>query len=580
VAAVLAAALGFVGLQWSSLANRPEPLVRATILPPEGHDWYLEGTRPGRVAISPDGRQLAFVALGEGDAAPLLWVRPLDSPVARPLPGTEGAGYPFWSPDGRHVAFFAGGKLKKIAVAGGPPVVLCDASNGKSGSWNRQGDIVFTPTHVAPIYRVAAAGGEPVALTELDSEAGDDSHRHPVFLPDGRQFLYVARRSGANREAMLRIGSLDGTTDRDLIATPANAAYAAGRLLFMRADTLMAQPFDPGSLELSGEAVPLVERVLQIPRGALSGFAVSETGTLVYHTGELKQSSQLVWKDRRGFDLGTLGEPAEQSGVSLSADGKRAGLRLVGEDGQSDLWIYDTDRGLRSRFTFDPGDDGAAAWSPDGRQIAFASDRSGGFFSLYLKDVGGTGDAELLLAEEQTQFPSGWTPDGKMVVYTQFSSETRSDLMAVPIDGDREPIPLLVTKFAERSPRVSPDGRWLAYWSDESGRDEVYVTTFPVPARKWQVSVEGGQRPRWTRNGTEIVYLQDESLIAVAVSSAGDTFEVGAATKLFDVEIGGNTHWDVTADGERFLINPAPERGPSASALQLAVNWPAMLEDR
>jgi Tol biopolymer transport system component len=478
------------------------------------------------------------------------------------------------------VAFFAGGKLKKIAVAGGPPVTLCDASNGKNGTWNRQGDIVFTPTHISPLFRVSAAGGEPTALTELDEEAGDVSHRHPVFLPDGRHFLYVARRRGGDRETTLRIGSLDGTIDRDLIATPANAAYASGRLLFMRADTLMAQPFDPDSFELSGEAVPLVEQVLEITGAALSGFAVSETGTLIYHTGEAKQNSQLVWKDRRGVELGTLGEPADQAGIEFSPDGRRVCVRLIGEDGQSDLWIYDTDRGLRSRFTFDPGEDVAAKWSPDGRHIAFASDRDGGVFNLYRKDVSGTGDAERLLSDERVQFPSDWTPDGKTLVYTQFTPGSLGDLLVLPVDGDREPIPLLVTEFAERSARVSPDGRWMAYWSDESGRSEVYVTTFPTPARKWQVSVEGGERPRWTRDGTEIVYLQDKSLIAVTVRSDGDSFEIGAATKLFDIGAGRDSRWNVTADGERFLINVAPERARDTYALQLAVHWPAMLEDR
>jgi serine/threonine protein kinase len=584
VAAVLAAALGLMAMQLSKVTSRPRPLLRATILPPEKHDWYLNATYPGRIAISPDGGQLAFSAIAEEATKPLLWVRPLNSPVGRPLPNTEGAAYPFWSPDGRHVAFYAGGKLKKIAVSGGPPVSLCDAPYGKSGSWSDNGVIVFAPNANSGIHRVSASGGECVAITELDAEAGDNSHRHPVFLPDGNHFIYLARRSGSAGENMLRIRSLDGETDRDLLTTPTNAAYASGRLLFIREATLMAQPFDTGRLELRGEAVPLIEQVLGIGAAALGVFSVSETGELVYQSGEATQKSQLVWKDRTGVETGTLGDAADQSACHLSADGAAAATTIAGEDDRVNLWVYDASRGLRSRFTFNPGVDVAAVWSPTRDRIVFSSDREGGVFNIYIKEVGGTGDAQLLFANDSAKFPYSWTSDGKMILYSEINPAVGGgNLFALPIEGDREPIALIESEFFESHPTLSPDGRWLAYSSNESGRREVYVTTFPRPERKWQVSVGGGRQPRWTKDGAEIVYLggNRDTLFAVEVDSIGDTFDVGAITKLFDVQLRGDlgADWGVTADGERFLINTAPERA-RISALHLVVNWPAILEER
>jgi Tol biopolymer transport system component len=584
VAILVALVLGILSLQLFNRANQPGPLTRTTLLPPEGHDWALGGIRPGRVALSPDGRQLAYSAIAEGETEPLLWVHALHSPVGRPLQNTEGAGYPFWSPDGRHVAFYAEGKLKKIAVAGGPPVSLCDASNGKSGSWGRQGVIVYSPTANSQIFRVPAAGGDCVAVTELNEETGDNSHRHAFFLPDGERFLYVARSSGTASENMLRVGSVDGSVDLDLLTTPGNAAYASGRLLFIREGTLMAQPFDPDRLELSGEAVPVVERVLEVSGAALYVFWVSETGELVYQTGQSTNNSQVIWSDRSGAEIGTLGEPVEQIDISVADDGTRAVTSVSREDGGTDLWLYDTGRNLLSRFSFADGDNFLGAWSPDGDRIAFSSNRESTRYDLYIKEVGGTGGAELLLASEESTFPYSWSPDGELILFTEFLEGGRgSAIRAVAAEGGGEPLTLVESEYGPRQPTVSPNGRWLAYSANESGQRQVYVTTFPQPDRRWQVSVDGGLQPRWTRNGAEIVFLaaDRQSLMAAEVSSEGDTFTVGSVRKLFEANLRLDTgrDWDVTADGERFLLNSAPQQG-RVSALHFVTNWPAILEDQ
>jgi Tol biopolymer transport system component len=536
---------------------------------------------PGLVALSPDGRRLTFAATDDGGET-RLYLRDLDDLEARPVAGADDAAYPFWSPDGRHVAFFAYGKLKKVAVAGGPPVTLCDAPFGKGGSWNRQGTIVFPPASQSGLSRVSAAGGECSPLTELDTEAGDNSHRHPWFLPDGNRFLYLARRgSTAGGENMVRIGSLDGTIDQDLVKAPANAAYASGRLLFLRDTTLMAQPFDADRLELGGEAVPLVEDVLYISAAALSVFSVSESGELVYQTGQSVENSQLTWLDRRGTPVGMLGEPADQSAIAISSDGSNVVATMIGEGDQPDLWIHDVARDVPTRFTFSSDSDVAGAWSNAGDRIAFSSDRGTPTWDLYLKTVGGTSDAEPLLSADGAQFAYRWTPDDSMVLYSSTKPGGNWDLYAVPVDGDRTPIRLTETEFNEGYPSVSPDGRWLLYSSDESGRDEVYVTTFPQAERKWQISTSGGEEAIWTKGGTEILYLgnNDKSIFAVEVGFDGDTLRVGSVEKLFDVDLRGDVgqDWAVTEDGERFLINTAIERG-RVSALHFVSNWPAILD--
>ena len=408
------------------------------------------------------------------------------------------------------------------------------------------------------------------------------SHRLPYFLPDNNHFLYVARRdTGQRNPNTVRIGSLDGSSDRDLVTGTTSAIYASGRLLFSRDTTLVAQSFDLEQLEFRGDAIPLIESLLELPGSGVPFFSASETGNLVYFSGYATRNSQLLWKDRQGNDIAKLGEPQEHGSVYLSADGMWASSEITGEDGQEDLWIYDIDRDLRSRFTFDPGNDVAGVWSPDGDRIVFSSDRDTSVFDLYLKDVGGTGKPDLLYASANAKFPFSWTPDGKTVLFKEVESGRGTNMFALPIEGDRAPVPIIQSEFNEGDSSVSPDGRWLAYSSNESGQIEVYVTTFPQAERKWQISISGGREPTWTRNGAEIVFINAswDTLVAADVVATGDTFEVGSISELFTVDLRGDKgrDWHVTPDGERFLLNMNPLF--SAPELHLVVNWPAMLED-
>jgi serine/threonine protein kinase len=582
LATALAVALFVVANNQGGSTNQSQPVVRAVIPPPPDHHWLVNFQKPSFAVLSPDGLQVAFTAFAEEAIEPQLWVRPLDSPVGRSLPDTEGAALPFWSPDSSHLAFFANDKLKKIAISGGAPISLCDAPRGRGGTWNRDGIIVFSPSSREGLSRVSAAGGECVPVTQLDNEADDLSHRMPYFLPDNNQFLYLARRGTRRRNSnTVRIGSLDGSSDLDLVASTTSAIYASGRLLFSRDTTLVAQSFDPEQLEFRGEAIPLIESVLELPGTGAPFFSTSETGNLVHFSGYATRNSQLLWKDRGGTDIAKLGEPQVHGSVYLSADGMWASSEITGEDDQQDLWIYDIDRDLRSRFTFDPGNDVAGVWSPDGDRIVFSSDRDTSVFDLYLKDVGGTGEPDLLYASANAKYPFSWTPDGKTVLFHEVGGERGTDILALPTEGDRVPVPIIQSKFREAEPAVSPDGRWLAYSSNESGQIEVYVTTFPQAERKWQISISGGRQPTWTKNGAEIVFINAswDALVAAEVRPAGDTFEVGSIRDLFTVDLrpGAGRDWHVTPDGERFLLNMNPLF--SAPVLHLVINWPAMLED-
>jgi len=580
-AAILILTAGALGFALLRATNTPKQVTRATLPAPEGTTFHVNTEYPGPVTISPDGRHLAFSALAEnGDT--LLWVRSLGDWGARPLQRTEGAQYPFWSPDSRSIGFFADDKLKKIDPSGGPPVTLCEAGVGKGGTWNEDGVIVFAKSFNTGLFRVAAAGGEAIPVTELDKEAKVDSHRHPWFLPDGKHFLYLARGDQSQPEQAIHLGSIDGDTDRELFKSTSQAIYASGQLLFQREQTLMTQPFDAKRLETTGEAIPIAENVMNLG-GAYKGvFAASENGTLVYLTGISSQANQLLWLDAEGGSPEPIGEEADHSEAALSPDASRVAAVIVSADGNPDIWIYETERGLRSRFTFDPGTDASAAWSPDGSQIAFSSNRSGDY-DIYLKRVGGTSDEELLLEAEGTQWANDWSRDGRFLLYESFNEDISGDIYALPLADGGEPIPLLTTKFDEFNAVLSPDSRWLAYQSDESGQREVYVTSFPTPDRKWQVSTNGGAAPEWRRGGNELVFISDTrtELYSARVDGSGETFRVGEVRKLADIQLASNAgrDWDITEDMSRILVNPA-NQVDSIAPLSLVLNWDAALDSR
>ncbi|MCL4838255.1 MAG: serine/threonine-protein kinase [Thermoanaerobaculia bacterium] len=573
-AGLAALALSTVALGGYVALDRPgpPPVVRTSILPPDGSSFYLETTRPGPIALSPDGRHVAFTLLG-ADGRRMLWVRALDALEARELPSTENAHYPFWSPDSKQIGFFTDSHLRKIALAGGPPVSLARADLGKGASWSPRGQVVFTPSATGPLFVVPAVGGEAKPLTELVAATGDSSHRHPRFLPDGEHFLFVARKAGG---AEVRVGSLAGTQPVPLLPTDSNAEYASGRLLFVRGSTLMAQPFDAGARRLSGDAVPIVEGLLTL-QGALVGvFTASRDGALAYQTGSSTSNVRLVWRDREGKELGTLGEPAPLRAPRISPDGRSVAAHITDpESGTNDVWIYDVRRGLRSRFTFDAAADQSPHWSPDGQALAFGSAREGGTIAIWTAPVAGTQPPRKVTAGPRDLAPNGWSPDGRTIVATAFGGSALADVLTVPAGGG-DLSPLVATEFSETNAALSPDGRWLAYQSNETGRDEVYVTSFPVPGRKWQISQGEGTSPSWRGDGREVYYRDGRGLYATEVDGTRPVLEIGAVRRLFDMP--GNfapaRQYDVTPDGERFLVGE-PIEALDVSVVVLVQNWHA-----
>jgi serine/threonine protein kinase/Tol biopolymer transport system component len=526
------------------------------------------------VAVSPDGHRVAFVAMS-ADGRYLLWVRSLDTLTAQALAGTEGASSPFWSPDSRLLGFFAGGKLKKIEASGGPPITLCDAPNNRGGAWSRDGVIVFNPANLVALQKVFASGGVPTAATVLGQ--GETAHMRPSFLPDERHFLY--RAYTGSTAGPIYLASLDSSERKFLLnADSQNVLYTQGHLLFLRETTLMAQPFDGRRLVLTGDAFPIAEQIqttgINPPYGV---FSTSENGVLGYQTGT-GGAANLVWFDRAGKQVSVLGDPAAYSDPELSPDGKRASVSI--SDGkQRDIWLYDVARGLRTRFTFDPADELQSIWSPDGSRVVFNSRRKG-HLDLFEKASSGAGSEDVLFEDNLEKYPVSWSPDGRFILYDSFGSPTGLDLWVLPLSEDRKPVPFLNTKFNEAAGQFSPDGRWVAYQSDESGKNEVYVTPFPGPGGKWQISTGGGGFPRWRHDGNEIFYLApDNKLMAAAVNGKGSSFEVGAVKPLFETRavVGLRNRYAVSADGQRFLINTAPEQAASAP-ITVVLNWTAGLK--
>jgi serine/threonine protein kinase/Tol biopolymer transport system component len=534
---------------------------------------------PLHVTVSPDGKYLsALVTSDTGES--VIWLRALDRVTAQTVSGTEGAFFPFWSPDSRFIGFFADGKLKKVDILGGAPQTLCDASRGFGGAWNRDGVIVFAPTQDGPLFQVRASGGVPVQLTELDRSGQEIAHRHPYFLPDGRHFIYTAVSTTSEHSAIYA-SSLDSTDRKRILNSALKAVYAApDHILFMRDDALMAQAFDPSRLEVSGDPFPIADQVGSILNTSAAGFAVSEGSVLALRHTNMYQRI-LRWFDRSGKETRTVNVPAAQGGLALSPDLERiAVVKLEGAVG--DIWILEQAGGTSSRFTFDPAFDTAPVWSPDGTRIVFASSRNG-TFSLYQKNSTGAGREEVLLESDHPKIPEDWSADGRYVLYREQDPKTGWDLWVLPLTGDRKPQSVLSTAFQEIQGRLSPDGRWIAYVSDEP--PQVYVQSFPPSGNTWQISTGGGFQPRWRSDGKELFFLagQDSSpiprdVMAVAVdASSNGVFKAGVPQKLFTVTTGAGSaqllgSWDVTPDGQRFLVE-TPSYTTAVPPVTVVVNW-------
>jgi Tol biopolymer transport system component len=577
VAVVVAAAAVVGALVYSRRTLVDTPVYRNVFVPPVS----LGGPAFGRLALSPDGRRLAFI--GENtNGVTILWVRSLDGVTAQPLAGTEGALSPFWSADSRFIGFVAGGKLKKIDPAGGPAVTLSDAGNPVPGTWNRDDVIVFARGVAGGgLSRVAGTGGTPAATTALDVATGETVHGFPSFLPDGRHFLYVATNQTTN-QTKLYLGSLDSGERQFILDGVINVQYAQGHLLFMRGTTLMAQPFDPSRLTLAGEAAPLAEQVETMQNVALGAFTASETGVLAYQqVAATAGASRLVWFDRRGKQVGVLGERSGYEGeVSLSPDGSHAAVALR-DAGASDIWVFDVARGIRSRFTFDPGIERVPIFSPDGSRILFSAGRTGSVWELRQKASSGAAADEPLLAMPGTNLiAESWSRDGRFLLYSAVRSQEGStfDAWVLPLVGDRKSYPFAQSAFAEMRSQFSPDVRWVAYASNESGRFEVYVAPFPNTGAKWQVSTAGGNDPRWSADGRQIFYIaENNKLMAANVMADRERFSVGSVEPLFDVRPPpARGVYDVTRDG-RFLVTTVEQQGESPP-ITIVVNWPATLK--
>ena len=592
-AAAAVPVLAFLLLAIVHFREAPEVSVQSSLLPPEKSAFTPMSLTLGGTALSPDGRTLAFLASQEGRN--LIWVRRLDSIAARPLPGTENAYTPFWSPDGRFLGFFAEGKLKKIEVAGGPPQVLCQSNFGRGGTWNREGTIVFSGLDRG-IYRVPATGGEPVKVTALDPASHESAHYWPTFLPDGRHFLYLARTDNREKDALC-VGSVDARPASakriEVMKTAADAFYVpaagsgiwpmqAGWLLFLRETTLFAQRVDPKALRLEGEAVPVVERVGYLGNIGYASFSVSQNGVLAYgHESNLAR--RLVWMSRDGKPAPIVAEQAFYVMPRLSPDGARLATMIVdAQTGNADIWQIDLAHGITTRFTFDPASDVFPVWSPDGRQIVFSSTRAGPA-KLYLKTASGTGNEEKIGSSGPAiQWAFDWSRDGRHILYSETTASAGYDLWTLPAAGERKPVPFLQTPFNETQGQFSPDGRWVAYSSDESGRYEIYVRSFGGTPAKFQISQNGGMQPRWRGDGKELYYLSpDGKMMAVSVKETAEAVERGTPQVLFeDRSLSGATgaafFYDVTRDGQRFLIVATAEG--NSQPLTLVTNWQAGLK--
>jgi Tol biopolymer transport system component len=532
---------------------------------------------PRDITISPDGRWIAFPATtpSRGSA---LFVRRIDSTSPEQLPGTEGAASPFWSPDSRNIAFFAGGRLKKIGVPGGAVQNICSAgADWSSGAWNSMGTVIFSSART--LMRVPATGGEPVRIRALDESRHETAHAYPSFLPDGNHFLFLAWSSQqANRS--IYIGSLESNDSVKLFDAQSKAVYAApGYILFQRAGTLFAQPFDAKTMALTGAVVRVADEIAYDLLSGEAAFNVSANERLVYYAGGGPAvPRQFVWFDRKGLRQEAVGNPGFfTANFDLSPDGGRIAVAQRNpENGQFDIWAIDWARKNQTRLTFDPAvsANGNVVWSPDGARIAFASEPRGN------RDIFQKGDVETtLLATANDEWPEDWSKDGKYLVYgVNAGGAAFGDLFALPLFGDRKPFPVAQSPFADDEPRFSFDGKWLAYNSNESGTPQVYVVSFPRIDQKRQISSAGGVQARWRRDGQELYYLGlDGSIMAVEFSDTST--DSGSPRALFSTGLAPDAARDqfaVTPDGQRFLVE-LPAQDASAVPITVVMNWTASL---
>ena len=563
--------------------GRPTPatgMMRLEITAPE------RTTLADTVAISPDGSRLAFAAIG-ADGVQRLWVRALDSVAARTLPGTEDARLPFWSPDGRSLGFFAGGRLKRVDTTGGTPQILCDAPFGAGGTWNRDGIILFAPNVSGILHRVSSAGGLATPVTSLDENRSEIAHRFPQFLDAGPEFLFYAA-STVPRNSGIFQASLE-QKDRKLVLATEGSSFSASaaHLLFVQNQSLLAQPWDEKRARLKGEPFKVVERV-ETARTWIRQFSVSDAGVLAYPSG-VPRKRQLAWFDRTGRPVGTVGQPDLYQNPSLSPDGRKIAVgRPDPQSGEYDIWLLEPARDMSTRITFHPLREGHAIWSPDGQRVAFISYRDG-IANVFWKYSSGAGNEEPLLpADRLPKVARDWSRDGGLIVYEAISQADR-DLWILPVGANSKPFPFLRTEFLEMEAQFSPESetrpRYIAYVSNESGTFEVYVQNLSEGSQsssagtgKWKISNGGGRQPRWRGDGRELFYLAPDARLMSVQIERGGGFSAGAPRPLFSTRVYDDPfpgfQYAADSDGQRFLIN-TPALDDTPAPITVVLNWPA-----
>jgi serine/threonine protein kinase/Tol biopolymer transport system component len=554
----------------------PAQMVRFAFAPSQQQTLVTLYSSP---AVSPDGREIAFSG-GETPEKSTIWIRSLDTPTPRQLSGTEGAYGTFWAPDSKSLGFFAEGKLKRISAGGGPVQTLCPAPQGIGGTWGPDNTIVFTPVNRAPLFRVSAAGGTPEAITSLDDSRKQNSNRFPLFLPDGKHFLFTAR-SDVKENTGIYVGSLDSKDVKWLFSAQSSAVYSPpGYILYVQDENLMARRFDAGSLALTGEPFALTGGVMWNATSASASLSVAVSGSVMAYINSSPIEEQLSWFDRAGNKLQSLGEAQRfREGLRLSPDNKRVAVVIPDqESGNRDIWLMDLSGGGKTRLTTNPANDWFPEWSPDGSEIAFESDRDGKP-SLYRKTASST-EPEKLIARSvnpgANADPTSWSADGRFLALQAFAAPSRldQDIWLLPLAGDGKPIPVVQTQFNEQVPALSPDGKLVAFMSNESGSNEIYIRQLDKPAQQ-RVSTAGGMLPRWSRDGRELFFMQGAAMMSVSVTP-GDPPSIRPPAKLFDACAPPATtydyHYDVANDEKRFLIRcPVPRKTPLQ--VNVWVNW-------
>ena len=575
----VAAALGIVLLAVSTLWLRraaipvqrasDEHVVRFLVPLPDKASF---GTYDQPV-LSPDGKLILFTARTENDG---FFIYSLETSETRHIPGPEIFGSAFWSPDSRFVAFYSGGVLKKVDLQGGPVTAICDTGLGFGGDWNRDNVILFGSNH--GVMRVSAAGGTAIPVSRVDSVNGEIFHSWPSFLPDGDHFLFTVSSSRADRRGAY-IGSLSSGAPRLIIRDATNAQYnSLGYIVFNRANDLMAQRFDPALLRLSDDPVVIAQGITTIANFSWAAFSTAGS-SLAYRAGSGLSITQLEWRDRKGNREGIVGAPADYSNPAFSPDGRSLVISKRDPGTRTrDLWLFDLVRGTSRRLTFDPADDTAAAFSPDGKSIMFTSNRRG-HREIWQKDASGARGEELVLASDTEKALDDWTHDGRYLIYGDIAAGMTREEWALPLFGDRKPLAVIAGPNTVQGAQVSPDGKWIAYASDELGRQEIYVQKFPPAGGRWQISTDGGIQPTWNPNGKELFFLHVNSIMAVDVTTGIDRFDPGSPHLLFEAPIGNllRNAYAVMPDGKKFVVNTHVET-TDRLPMSVVLNWPAAIK--